>query len=124
VNSVLHLCEDARIRLAVATGMNANAPAAERDEAFRAAKAFAVKTYTDCGRDTDWLAQAAHFVGAAAAACLTPAGQPGADVNSAWKAAMQARMARNCEMIERQDGEEHNEAERQYGIATEFLSGS
>ena len=70
-----------------------------------------------CGKDTDWLAQADHFVAASAAAALTPADQLAAKTNPAWKAAMQARMAKNCEMMETDEGEAQSEAERQYHIA-------
>ena len=121
VKNVLGLCDDTLVQRAVAVAIDPDAPEAARDDAFRSAKAIAVKTYTDCGKDTDWMSQAAHFVAAAAAACLTPPSQQG-DSSAAWKAAMQARMARNCEMIERQDGDTHNEAETQYRIATELVS--
>jgi hypothetical protein len=120
VASVLNLSDDSRVRRAVETATDADAPPAECEDAYRSAKAVAVKTYTDCGKDTDWLAQAAHFVAAAAASSLaTP--QQGTD-NPAWKAAMQARMARNCEMIERQDGSEHDEAQIQYRIAGDLIT--
>ena len=36
--------------------------------ALRGARSHATKTYTACGSDTDWLAQAEHFASAAAAA--------------------------------------------------------
>ena len=42
-------------------------------------------------------------------------------INAAWKAAMQARMAKNCEMMEENEGEVETEAERQYRIAGENL---
>lgn len=116
VESVIGLCDDGRVKRAVAVAIDADADPTDLDEAFRNAKAVSVKTYTDCGKDTDWMAQAAHFVAAAATACL----QKGAD-NPAWKAAMQARMARNCEMIEKADGDEHNESESQYEIAAGFI---
>jgi len=118
--SVLDLCSDNRVQRAVKVALDPNADPLELEEAYRNAKAVAVKTYTDCGKDADWMAQAAHFVAAAATACLTPENQLGTD-NPAWKAAMQARMARNCEMIERQDGGEHNESETQYEIVMKTI---
>ena len=118
---MIDLCEDSRVKRAVEIAMDLDANPVDKEEAFRSAKAVAVKTYTDCGKDTDWMAQAAHFVAAAAAACLVPEAQQSSD-NPAWKAAMQARMARNCELIERQDGGAHNEVEEQYEIAREFLA--
>ncbi len=119
VQNVLDLCDDFRIRNAVDTAINEAASVNELEEAFRNAKAVSVKTYTDCGKDTDWLAQAAHFVAAATTAAVAPA--PASD-NPAWKAAIQARMARNCEMIERQDGADHGEAETQYALANDFIA--
>jgi hypothetical protein len=121
VAGVIDLCDDSRIRRAMEIAADPEASEIDLGEAFRSAKSIAVKTYTDCGKDTDWLSQAAHFVAAATAACLTPENQPGGD-NPAWKAAMQARMARNCELIERGDGGEHNEAEQQYQAARAFLT--
>jgi hypothetical protein len=121
VNSVSELCEDTRVQRAIEIAMDPDASSLDTEDAYRSAKAVAVKTYTDCGKDTDWLAQAAHFVAAAAAACLVPENLQGND-NPAWKAAMQARMARNCELIERGDGGDHNEAEAQYEVANRFLA--
>jgi hypothetical protein len=119
VQKVMELCDDPRVRRAVEVAVDPEATPAALDDAFRSAKAVSVKTYTDCGKDTDWMSQAAHFVAAAATAALAPAAQQGKD-NPAWKAAMQARMARNCEMIEHQDGGPHNEAEVQYELAAGF----
>lgn len=119
VNSVLGLCDDSRIDRAVRVAVNPDASEVELEDAFHTAKAVAVKTYTDCGKDTDWMAQAAHFVAAAAAASLASGAQSSG--NPAWKAAMQARMARNCELIEQEDGAEHGEAEVQYKLAVDYL---
>jgi hypothetical protein len=93
----------------------------ELEDAFKAAKAYATKTYTDCGKDTDWLAQADHFVAASAAAALTPDALLTEKQNRAWKAAMQARMAVNCTLIEEDDAPETSEAEHQYALAEAFL---
>ena len=84
-------------------------------------KTFATQTYTACGSDADWAAQAEHFVATAAAACLAPVEQAGVNSSNAWRAAMQARMAKNCEMILNDEGEVANEAERQYRIAEAYL---
>jgi hypothetical protein len=120
VASVLDLCRDPRIRRAVQIASDPQASEIDLDEAFRSAKSVAVKTYTDCGKDTDWMSQAAHFVAAAAAACLTPEGHPGGD-NPAWKTAMQARMARNCQLIEQGDADGHDESAVQYRLAAETV---
>ena len=121
VNNVLKLAGDARIRRAVQVAMNPNRQDAELETAYRDAKAFSVNSYTACGRDADWLAQAEHFVSAATTACLLPEEQLSGADNPAWRAAMQARMAKNCEMIESGEGAVDNEAARQYAIVSEFL---
>lgn len=118
--SVQRLSREERVRRAIAAGLREDASDAELDDAYRAAKAWATKTYTDCGKDTDWLAQADHFVAAAAAAALTPQAMLMDKTNRAWKAAMQARMAVNCEMVEA-EGETPDEAQRQYAIAEENI---
>ena len=117
--SVMRLSRDERVNRAIATGLRNDATDTELEDAYHAAKAWATKTYTDCGKDTDWLAQADHFVAAAAAAALTPEDQLMEKSNRAWKAAMQARMANNCEMVEG-EGEPLDEVRRQYAIAGEF----
>ncbi|MEA3275120.1 MAG: hypothetical protein U9Q81_07520 [Pseudomonadota bacterium] len=121
VQSVLHLSQDARINRAIEVANNRDASPAELEDAFRAAKGYAVKTYTACGKDTDWLAQADHFVAAAAAAALQPASEGGKEVSRAWKAAIQARMAKNCEMMEQEGVEPDTEAQKQYDVAGAFL---
>ena len=121
--SVIRLCNEDRVRRAVETGLNPGASASELEDAYRAAKAYATKTYTDCGKDTDWLAQADHFVAAAAAAALTPDALLTERANRAWKAAVQARMAENCELMEQEDAAAVSEAQKQYTIAGE-LAGS
>ena len=41
----------------------------------------------------------------------------------AWKAAIQARMAQNCLMMEDDNSEAENEALRQYRITASFVDG-
>jgi hypothetical protein len=118
---VMRLCKDERVRRAIETGLREDCSPAEIEDAFKAAKAYATKTYTDCGKDTDWLAQADHFVAAAAAAALTPDALVAERQNRAWKAAVQARMAINCELIELDEVPDQSEAERQYAIANTYL---
>lgn len=122
VASVGHLSADPRVSRAVAVAAQAEISPQELEEAYRSVKAFATQTYTACGRDADWAAQAEHFAAAAAAASLTPDEQPEVKGNNAWRAAMQARMAKNCEMILKDEGGLDNEAEKQYRLAAEFLS--
>ena len=121
VSNVNHLSADSRIRRALETAAKPDSSAAELEEAYKSVKAFATQSYTACGSDADWAAQAEHFVAAAAAACLAPEERAGTTSKNAWKAAMQARMAKNCEMILNDAGEIANEAEQQYRIAEKFL---
>lgn len=119
--SVAGYNRDERVARAIETALNIEASPGEVEDAFKAAKSYATKTYTDCGKDTDWLAQADHFVAAAAAAALTPDALQPDRQNRAWKAAVQARMAVNCAQMEETEGEEEGEVERQYRIANAFL---
>jgi hypothetical protein len=122
VQSALDLCDDARIRRALEVAMDPGSSGEDREEAFHSAKAYAVRSYTECGRDTDWAGQAAHFV-ATAAACLLADDETAGAGNRAWKAAMHVRNARNCALIVREDDAGEDEAARQYRIAEEFLDG-
>ena len=119
--SVIRLSKDERVRRAIETALRPDASPDELEDAYHAAKAHAIKTYTDCGKDTDWLAQADHFVAAAAAAALTPDALVAERQNRAWKAAVQARMAVNCELIESDEVPDQSETERQYAIANAYL---
>jgi len=123
IESALDLCDDARVRRAVHVAMDPGASDEERKDAFHSAKAYAVSTYTECGRDTDWSRQAAHFLGVAAA-CLLSDGVPDGEVNRAWRVAMHVRNAKNCALITHEgDRDMDDEAERQRRIAGEFASG-
>lgn len=95
----------------------------EQKDAYKVAKSIATKTYTACGRDADWGLQAEHFAAAACAAALTPDALATENFNAAWKAAIQARMANNCLMIESDAIEAESEAERQYRVTETFLAG-
>jgi hypothetical protein len=118
---VMHLGKDERVNRAIATGLKEQLSPGELEDAFKVAKTCAVTTYTDCGKDTDWLAQANHFVAAAAAAALTPDALMTDRQNRAWKAAVQARMAVNCAMMEDDTASESDEARQQYGLVNAFL---
>jgi len=123
IESALDLCDDARVRRAVEVAMNPAASDEEREDAFRSAKAYAVGTYTECGRDTDWSRQAAHFMGVAAT-CLLAEEDAADDGNRAWRVAMQVRNARNCAlMVHEGESNMDDEAERQRRIAMEFAEG-
>ena len=119
VANVGHLSSDARVARAIEAAVTPTLSQQEMEEAYKAVKAFATQTYTACGRDADWAAQAEHFVAAAATASLSP--EDSGDAKTAWKAAMQARMAKNCEMILNDEGGLANESEKQYRLTEAFL---
>ena len=122
VLSVIHLNLDPVIKDALKNAQTNS----KLDETYKIIKSLAVKTYTACGGDADWPAQAAHFVATAAKACLIPLErlENNSDTrnNLAWKCAMQTRMAKNCEMIEMDSNVVDNEAQKQYVITNEFLN--
>jgi hypothetical protein len=122
VTSVSHLSSNPVLTQGLEVIANTDRTDAELDNAFQNVRNFSIKSYTACGQDADWLAQAEHFVAAALSVCLTPESQITGENNLAWKAAMQARMARNCEMIDRDQGEVENEAARQYQTVMEFVA--
>lgn len=93
----------------------------ERELAYKTAKSVAANTYTACGRDTDWEAQAEHFVAAACSAALAPEAKLMPATDPAWRSAVQSRMANNCLMMESAISEVRNEAQKQYEICEEFL---
>ncbi len=123
VSNVSYLSDDPRISRAVEAAAKSDISLQELEDTYKSVKSFATQSYTACGQDADWGAQAEHFVAAAATACLAQEDQSGSKANSAWKAAMQARMAKNCEMIQKDEGELANEAEKQYRIAEKYLNG-
>jgi hypothetical protein len=120
VDSASDLCDDERVRRAVRLAQDPALDDDVREDAFRSAKEYAVSTYTECGRDTDWNRQAAHFV-AVAAACLLAGEEGGAERGRAWRVGMQVRNARNCALIAQEQGADIDEAERQRRIASEFI---
>ena len=116
---VLDLCQDARVNAAVGTAKRVGVSDGELEPAWRACNAARIESFTQCGKETDWRAQAGHFVAKAALACVRPAA---AGENLAWEAAMNARMARTCETIALGVGTENAEAEAQYRMLYEFLN--
>jgi hypothetical protein len=122
VESVLALCpQDTRIQNAIQVAKNPYAMPDELGLAYRAAKNASVETFTQCGRDADWLKQASHFVAEASAVCVTPEEQSTQVGNLAWQAAMHGRMARTCETIATGTGSDNDEAQQQYQLVDAFL---
>jgi hypothetical protein len=119
VQRVFPLSNDARIKSALDAAGRADIADAELALASQAANTARVESFTRCGRETDWNAQAGHFVAKAAVACVKPAE---AGDNLAWDAAMQARMARTCQTVAEGSGTDNREAEEQYRILDAFLN--
>ena len=118
--SVIGITSNSRLQRAAEAASRSDSTEEDIAEALKSARGVANDTYTACGRDADWLAQAEHFVARACAAALSPPEQLGSAGNPAWKAAMYARMAKNCQMIETGQAETDNEAQRQYQVAVSF----
>jgi hypothetical protein len=119
VERVFPLSNDVRIKAALDLASRADISDAELTVVAQAANSARVESFTQCGRETDWNAQAGHFVAKAAVACVKP---PEAGDNLAWDAAMQARMARTCQTVAEGSGTENREAEEQYRILEAFLN--
>jgi hypothetical protein len=119
VEAVLPLSGDARIRAALETAGRADVTDAELAQAAQAANSARVESFTHCGKETDWTAQAGHFVAKAAVACVKPV-EPGG--NLAWDAAMQARLARTFQTVAEGTGTDNREAEAQYHTLEAFLN--
>jgi hypothetical protein len=119
VQQVLPLSGDARIQAALDAAGRVDTTDTELAGAAQAANSARVESFTRCGQETDWRAQAGHFVAKAAVACVKPA-EPGG--NLAWEAAMQARLARTCQTVADGTGTDNREAEAQYRILEAFLN--
>jgi len=118
VERVLDLSGDVRVRAAVEAAHRGEVAEAEREVLFQAANSARVESFTQCGREADWSAQAGHFVAKAAVSCMKA---PLAGESIAWDAAMHARMARTCQSVASGAGTETREAEAQYAIVDEML---
>ena len=116
--SVLALSQDARVKHAVNAARRTDITEDELAAAFQSAKKASVDSFTQCGHECDWNSQAGHFVAEAVLSSVKPVE---AGANSAWEAAMHARMARTCGCIAAGDGTDNDEAATQYRILAEFL---
>jgi len=116
VQRVFGLSNDVRVKAAMEVAMRPEISDAELTVVAAAANSARVESFTQCGKETDWNAQAGHFVAKAAVACVGAASP-----TLAWDAAMQARMARTCETVATGEGTQNREAEEQYRILEDFL---
>ncbi len=119
VQRVFSLSNDVRIKATLEAASRPDISDAELTVISQAANSARVESFTQCGKETDWSAQAGHFVAKAAVACVKAAE---AGASPAWDAAMQARMARTCETVATGEGTENREAEEQYRILEAFLN--
>jgi hypothetical protein len=115
---VLDLSHDVRVKAALDAAERTDITDTELPLVAHAAHTARVESFTQCGRDTGWTAQAGHFVAKAAEACVRP---PAFGENIAWDAAMQARLARTCQTVAEGLGTENTEAREQYRILETFL---
>jgi hypothetical protein len=116
---VFDLSNDVRVKAALEVAGRPEISDAELTVVSSAANTARVESFTQCGKETDWAAQAGLFVAKAAVACV---GAPAPGGNLAWDAAMQARMARTCQSVATGEGTENREAEEQYRILEAFLN--
>jgi hypothetical protein len=121
VENVLPLSQDPRLHGVINAAKRADITTDELIAMHHAAKSASVDTYTQCGREINWLCQAGHFVAEAAVACVA-VNPPGKSENPAWNAAMHARMARTCECIVQGHGTERCEIDNQYDILDRYLA--
>ena len=119
VQRVFSLSNDVRIKATLEAASRPDISDAELTVISQAANSARVESFTQCGKETDWSAQAGHFGATAAVACVKAAE---AGASPAWDAAMQARMARTCETVATGEGTENREAEEQYRILEAFLN--
>ena len=120
VSNVLDLADDDRVGRVIEVASEPDSTADQLEAAYKTARTTSTDSYTRCGADGDWKAQAGYFVAKAAASCLTPADKckPG---GPAWQAATAARMARTSALID--SGEDAaSESKQQYIILADFLS--
>ena len=116
---VFDLSNDVRVKAALEVAGRPEISDAELTVVSAAANTARVESFTQCGKETDWAAQAGLFVAKAAVACV---GSPAPGGNLAWDAAMQSRMARTCQTVATGEGTENREAEEQYRILEAFLN--
>ena len=118
INSVISLNSDPVIVRVLEAVQKTNS---DFRDIYKVLKALSINTYTSCGSEADWTAQVAHFVASAAKLCATPEDLLHNKNNLAWQCAMQTRMANNCAMMDSDSDEVDNEAQKQYGIAGNFI---
>jgi len=115
---VMDLCHDVRVKNALAAAARTDITAQELVLVAHSAHSARVESYTQCGHDSGWGPAAGHFVARAAECCVRAAaeGEP-----VAWEAALQARLARTCQMVAQGEGTDNDESDAQRQILETFL---
>jgi hypothetical protein len=115
---VMDLCHDVRVKNALASAARADITPEELALVAHSAHSARVASYAQCGHDSTWECAAGHFVARAAECCVRAAteGEP-----VAWEAAMQARLARTCQMVAQGEGTDNDESASQRQILETFL---
>jgi len=116
--AVLPLSGDTRLQAAITTAARSDCSVAELARLAMMLRGVVVESYSSCGSECDWHAQAGHFAARAALACV----QPHAGRSQAWEAAMAARMARTSAAIAAGAGTDasRDEAQQQYRLFAEL----
>jgi hypothetical protein len=115
---VMDLCHDVRVKSALAAAARSDITPEELVLVAHLAHSARVASYAQCGHDSDWECAAGHFV-ARAAECSVRAAAESEPV--AWEAAMQARLARTCQMVAQGEGTDNDESAAQRKILETFL---
>jgi len=120
VENVLALSDDARVTQALNAAKGPGLEAEAMNLVRRSIKLACLEAHTRCGADGHWSDQAGYFVARAAEACVEPEGRSQGK-GPAWKAAMNARMARTCLAAEGEEDSHDSESQAQYQILTSYL---
>ena len=119
IQRVLVQYPDASLSKLLGIAQQADASELELAAAAKTAKALALEKHTRCGAEGDWQAQASYFLARATRELLAtskPSQMP------AWEAALNARMARTCGLIDHAHDTMHDESDAQYQLLTDYLA--
>jgi hypothetical protein len=120
VESVLGLSDDPRVAQALSAVRESDLEEEVLNLVRRNIKAACLEAHARCGADGEWSDQAGYFVARAAEACVEPEGRSQGK-GPAWKAAMNARMARTCLAADSEEDSHDSESQAQYQILTSYL---
>ncbi|RLA07533.1 MAG: hypothetical protein DRQ51_05750 [Gammaproteobacteria bacterium] len=119
LQNVMGLTDKKKYQQLLTLASNKNATEQEYANLQTAIQTMVVETNARCGTDTDWAAQAEHFVAKSALSCVKDANR--SNQNSAYDSAMYARMACNFASIADGKSDEQAETQAQYQILIQFL---